>query len=108
MSLERGIANIPKGGILHGSTIEELFRLISNACNKPPKFERKQEVGLPFASIFTDLINNKDGQMFFLHPLVNEHLKKVFHVYATMLESPATLKYLNEEEPHGWLSQQSK
>ena len=108
MSIDKGIANIPEGGILHGSNIDEVFRLVSSVCSEPPRFEDKKLVGLPFIAIFTDLMNNKDGQMFFLHPKVNEHLKEVFQVYANMLESPASLKYLNEEEPHGWLSPQSE
>ena len=92
MSLDKGIANIPEGGILHGSNIDEVFRLVSSVCSEPPRFEDKKLVGLPFIAIFTDLMNNKDGQMFFLHPKVNEHLKEVFQVYANMLESPASLK----------------
>lgn len=50
-----------------------------------------------------DFMDTHYGQAFFANPIVNEHLKKIFNAYQTMLMSPISLKYVNEEEPHGWM-----
>jgi phosphatidylserine decarboxylase len=48
------------------------------------------------------MLDTRFGQAFFANPIVNEHLGKIFNAYNTMLKSKVSLKYLNEEEPHGW------
>lgn len=107
INLEEGIKNIAVGGVFSGSSLDEFFKVLNVVCTEPPKFEDKNIVGLPFAPLFVDLMNNPDGQFFFCHPLVNKHLKNLFEVYGKMLRSPKSLKYMTEEEPHGWLSPKS-
>ena len=53
--------------------------------------------------VLMDLLNTIPGQYFFSTAIVSHHLKYVFEAYSRMLDSPLSLKYMNEEEPHGWL-----
>jgi phosphatidylserine decarboxylase len=60
--------------------------------------------GIPFATLFIDLLSTRSGQTFFSQPKVNNHLKNIFNAYQQMLTSEVSLKYLTEEEPYGWFS----
>jgi phosphatidylserine decarboxylase len=77
--------------------------MISITCTEPPKYKDTTFVGLPFATLFIDLMNNREGQAFFTDPIVNEHLRNIFNAYKAMLDSPKSLQYINSEEPNGWL-----
>lgn len=97
MYLEMGLQSIPTGGVLYGASLNKVFHLLSNLCITPPKFEDDQIAGVPFLSLFFDLIDTKGGQCFFSSKIVNQHLKEIFDDYNVMLCSKGSLKYMNED-----------
>jgi phosphatidylserine decarboxylase len=86
---------------MHGKTVDELLYAMSATCQTPPKFENADIVGVPFYSMFIDLMATRFGQNFFANPVTNYHLKQIFNDYQKMLLSDASAKHLNEE-PDGW------
>jgi len=56
--LTRSMKVIPEGGVLHGCTLEDLFLMIGFICSEPPKYENTSFVGIPFAGLFSDLMNS--------------------------------------------------
>ena len=49
-------------------------------------------------------MQTKNGRIFLQSNEVNLVLKEILNDYGAMLKSPASLKYVNEEKPDGWLS----
>ena len=74
-SLEGAISKIPEGGVLKASSLEDICRMISITCTEPPKYKNTNFVGLPFATLFIDLMNNHEGHQFLTYPIVSHHLK---------------------------------
>jgi hypothetical protein len=94
---------IPEGGILHDTEPEHFYHILSTICVTPPKYENEHVAGVPIYALFMDFMDTHYGQAFFANPIVNEHLRKIFNAYQIMLVSPMSLKYVNEEEPYGWM-----
>jgi len=67
--------------------MEEFFIILNNIAQSPPKFENKDITGVPFYSLFIDLLNTYGGQNFLKDAQVNEHLKNITNDYANMLKS---------------------
>lgn len=71
-------------------------------------FEDDQIAGVPFYSLFFDLIETRGGQNFFGNKIVNQHLKNIFDDYNIMLCSNVSTKYLNEDDPNGWFCKRAQ
>jgi phosphatidylserine decarboxylase len=76
--------------------------MINSACLTPPSYSNHELVGFPINSIFVEFMQNENGRAFFGDPRVNEHLKDILNDYQQMLLSPASLEFMDEEEPNGW------
>lgn len=60
--LKKAINFISVEGVLHECSIEDLFLMINYICTEPPQYEETSFVGIPFAALFIDLMNNESGQ----------------------------------------------
>ena len=70
-----------------GDTVDEAFELINRAITTPPSFENQDITGVPVYALFMDYLEAPQGQSFFSNPKVNDHLTRIFHVYANLLDS---------------------
>jgi phosphatidylserine decarboxylase len=104
MNFEGALEAIPSGGVLSCQEPDGVFHILNSICINAPKFYDSYLNGLPFYALFIDLLDTQPGQTFFSHSRVNLYLKKMFNAYQIMLKFEESLKYMNEEEPHGWLS----
>jgi phosphatidylserine decarboxylase len=102
--LDQGnIINVkPRSGVLYGLTINELFEAINYIVQTPPSYQNQDIIGVPFYSLFLDLLNTSYGQTFFSNKEVNIYLKDVLDDYGRMLKSNKSLKYLTTAD-NGWL-----
>ena len=108
MCIEAGLAGIPEGGGLYGCTFEFLCEQLICIITTPPRCRYNSLDGVPFYTLFVDLLETKGGMGFFLSPVVNEHLKNIFGEYAAMLNSKESLKWVTDEPNGGWLYENQK
>jgi len=78
--------------------------VIDAAIGEPPSFTTYPLVGAPLNTIFCEFMQNENGRAFFSNSKVNLHLKNILNCYSSMLKSAASLKYVVDSEPNGWLS----
>lgn len=81
VSLIAALDEIPYGGVLHGKTPDDILYAMTSICQTPPKFENAEIAGLPFYSLFQDLLATRFGQLFFANTVTNYHLKQIFNDY---------------------------
>ncbi|XP_031472683.1 decarboxylase iboD-like [Nymphaea colorata] len=88
---------------LGGKSGDDVLRLINSACQSPPCFSLHPLVGFPINAIFVEFMQTQNGRAFFADREVNAALKPVLDDYNRMLQSPASLAFMNADSPSGWL-----
>ena len=102
MNFEDALGHISEGGALQHSSPHDVFAVLNIMCTEAPKFYQSDLPGLPFTTLLLDLSNSHAGQKLFSSSVIASHLKAIFNAACKMYQSPASTKYLNEEEPFGW------
>jgi hypothetical protein len=93
----------PRKGINSGINYNDLLDQFAEITRTPPAFSDHDIVGIPFYSLVIDLLNTDFGRTFFALTEVNDLLRPIYNKYAEMLDSPYSLKHVNNAHD-GWLS----
>jgi hypothetical protein len=93
----------PRKGVNSGISYNDLLDQFAEATRTPPAFSDLDIIGVPFYSLVIDLLNTDFGRTFFALTEVNDLLRPIYNKYAEMLDSPFSLKHMNDA-PDGWLS----
>lgn len=64
-------------------------------------------IGFPINVLFIHLMQTENGRALFSNQKFNKALRRVLDSYGEMLETPASMTYLNTNEPDGWFSRKA-
>jgi len=81
---------------------KHMLQLINEIIAHAPVFADSELIGLPLNALLDWPMSTPAGQTAFLCPKINQQLKKILHVWASYLSSPASASVLNESQT-GWL-----
>ena len=71
MCIEQALKSVPPGGMLYGSTFDDMCERILVTVVEPPRAHYNELDGVPFYILFSDLCETKAGMAFFMNPIVN-------------------------------------
>ena len=83
----------------------KLLRKINVALTTPSFFNKTGLAGLPINAMVAWSMATSGGHAFFLHPLVNFHLKAILKQWGAFLQTAASLPALSEHPRTGWFGE---
>ena len=85
---------------------EQMLTVINHVLSTAPQFDTTDMVGFPINAILDFAMITPAGLAAFVHPRVNEALRKILRAWTVYLDSAESCYVLNAG-PGGWLSQEA-